>query len=642
MRDAGDARYKMHHGQTGGKALMGHISSAEAGTLAGLFRARVAQTPEALAYRQYSRAATGWVDFAWRDVAALVARWRAALAGEALKRGDRVAILLGNGLDWVAFDLAALSLGLVTVPFYPSDTAENFAYFLEDTGARLLLAETAEQWRAIEAGAAKLPALQRVVIAGAIDAESTGDPRLSALADWLPAAAEGGDGADGGTDIGADGGADVAPDDLATIIYTSGTTGRPKGVMLSHRNILRAIEAVLDAVAASPEDVLISYLPLAHSFERTIGYYLPMMLGASVGYARSPQTLARDLMTIRPTIFVGVPRVFERAFAVIREKAGASPLSARLLAWTERLGWRRFEAAQGRAAAPGLAARAAWLVLERLVAGRILARFGGRVRIAVTGGARMSEAVARFFVSLGLPLLEGYGLAEASSPVCANLLEDNLVGSVGRPLGGAELKTDTTGELLVHAPGVMLGYWNQPEATRAVIDADGWLHTGDVAEIIDGRVFIRGRRKEILVTSTGENVAPGNLEAVLIVDPLVQQVMVVGDGRPSLAALVVLEPDAWRRFAGPLGVDPEDRAALGTPEAWRAVLAHLQPLLAPFPRYARIRALHLSLEEWTVEAGLVTTTMKLRRGAIEKRFAAEIEALYKDPAAASSAASNAA
>jgi long-chain acyl-CoA synthetase len=610
---------------------MQHISSTEARTLHGLFQHRVTRSPDGVAYRQYSHDQHDWVDYSWQEVGRIAERWRTALAGEGFDPGDRVAILLANGLDWVAFDQAALALGLVTVPFYPGDTAENFAYFLQDTGARLLIAQTASQWRAIRAIAPDLPDLRRVVVMEAAELAENDDPLMRSLMDWLPEKT-------GNVSI-----VETSPDDLATIIYTSGTTGRPKGVMLSHRNILCAIEAVLEAVKGRPDDVFISYLPLAHSLERTVGYYLPMMLGASIGYARSTQTLARDLMVIRPTIFMGVPRVFERAFAAIKDTTAKHALQGWLLNWTERLGWRRFEAAQGRARKPGFLARAGWFVLQRLVADRILARFGGRVRIAVTGGARMSEQVERFFVSLGLPLLEGYGLAEASSPICANLLEDNLVGSVGRPLNHAEVKTDpTSGELLVRSPGVMLGYWNQPDATRATMDPDGWLRTGDIAELIDGRVHIRGRRKEILVTSTGENVPPGNLEAAMIVDPLVKQVMVVGDGRPYLSALIVLEPDEWRRFAAQHEISPDDRQILDSHEIRQIVLDHVKPLLAPFPRYAQIRALHLSLDEWTVESGLTTTTMKLKRGAIEKEFAASIDALYEGHTVPSPGASSAA
>ncbi|MDH3195549.1 MAG: long-chain fatty acid--CoA ligase [Hyphomicrobiales bacterium] len=596
---------------------MTRITGNEARTLPELFQIRLARTPDRLAYRQYYPADGQWRDYTWGEAGKRVARWRAAFSAERLERGDRVAVLMPNGLDWICFDQAALSLGLVAVPFYIADSAHNFAYFLEDTGARLLLAETAAQWQEIARQAPDLPMLKRIVIAGAAQADVDNDPRIVPLAAWLP---------DEGAIVD---GITLAPDDLATIVYTSGTTGRPKGVMLSHRNILHAAEAVLDRVPGGAEDSFISYLPLAHIFERTVGYYLPVMIGASVGYARSVQTLAEDLMVIRPTIFVGVPRVFERAYAAIGEKANKNALTRALLRWSLAAGWRRFEAAQGRAPAPGLLRRAAWLVLNRLVCRKILARFGGRVRVAVTGGAPMSAGVGRFFVSLSLPLVEGYGLAEAAGPVSAGALADNLVGSVGRPLAGIEARLGEDGELVVRGPTIMSGYWNQPQATRRAIDADGWLHTGDIAEISGGRIFIRGRLKEILVTSTGENVAPSDLEVALVVDPLVAQIMVVGDRRPFLSALIVLQGDAWRRFAAGLGVKADDHEALRSQDVRNAVLERLAGALQRFPRYAQIRAVHLTLEEWTVEEGLITATMKLKREAIETRFASQIERLYE-------------
>jgi long-chain acyl-CoA synthetase len=596
---------------------MTHITGNEAQTLPDLFQIRIARTPERVAYRQYDSADNRWRDYTWGEIGKRFARWYAAFSAEHLERGDRVAILLPNGVDWVCFDQAALSLGLVVVPFYIADSSHNFAYFLEDTGARLLLAETAAQWQAIAEHAPDLPLMKRIVIADAAAGNIGGDPRIIPLAVWLPEAA-------GTIEKIA-----LQPDDLTTIVYTSGTTGRPKGVMLSHDNILSAAEAVLDRVPGGVEDSFISYLPLAHIFERTVGYYLPVMIGASVGYVRSVQTLAEDLLVIRPTVFLGVPRVFEHAYAAIREKVGQNVFTRALLGWTLAIGWRRFEAAHGRAPAPGLLNSTAWLVLNRLVCGKILARFGGCVRVAVTGGAPMSEGVARFFVSLNLPLVEGYGLAEAAGPVSACALEDNVIGSVGRPLAGIEARTVENGELVVRGASVMPGYWNQPEATSTAIDADGWLHTGDIAEMKDGRVFIRGRLKEILVTSTGENVAPSDLEVALIVDPLVAQVMVVGDNRPFLAALIVLEVDAWRRFAARIGVDPDDPLSLASQEAKKAILERLAGSLQQFPRYAQIRAVHLILDEWTADEGLITATMKIKRDAVANRLASEIEGLYE-------------
>jgi long-chain acyl-CoA synthetase len=417
------------------------------------------------------------------------------------------------------------------------------------------------------------------------------------------------------------------PSDLATIIYTSGTTGRPKGVMLSHANLLKAVDSVLERTAASPEDVFISYLPLAHAFERTIGYYLPMMAGCRVEYARSPRSLSEDLRIIRPTVFVGVPRVFERAFVKIKGEASASLVARTLLAWTEAVGWRRFQAEQRQGPPLSLPERLAWPLLRRAVAGRILQAFGGRVRVAVTGGAPMPGPVARFFVSLGLPLLEGYGLAEAAAPVCGNALDDNVIGSVGRPMAGTEVQLSEDGELLVRSPSVMMGYWNQPEKTKAAFDSAGWLRTGDVAEIVDGRIYIRGRIKDIIVTSTGEKVPPADMEAAIVADPLFKQALVTGERRPFLVALLVLDPERFAEFAAGTGI-PTTINLLSEPKLIKAVLGRLAKLLDRFPTYAQVRGVHLTFDEWTVDNGLMTTTMKIKRKALEQRFQNEIRALY--------------
>lgn len=295
---------------------------------------------------------------------------------------------------------------------------------------------------------------------------------------------------------------------MATLVYTSGTTGRSKGVMQSHRAILWTAEAVLRRIPAYPSDSFLSFLPLAHSFERTVGYYLPMMAGARVCYARSVELLRQDLLLIRPTVLLAVPRVYERVYLVIQAKLGPHGLRRRLFETTLDLGWRCFLARQGRGPAPGPLGRVVGPLLHRLIARRVLDRFGGRLRVAVSGGAPLAPVVARFFIGLGLPLTEGYGLTE-TAPVLTNTRPaDTVPGSVGRALPGVEVRCDPQGELLVRTPGLMLGYWGQSAASAAAIDADGWLHTGDLAQVRDGYVWISGRRKEILVTSAGEKVPP--------------------------------------------------------------------------------------------------------------------------------------
>jgi long-chain acyl-CoA synthetase len=575
---------------------------AAAGTIDRLFHDRCRLTPDRTAYLQYDHSSQAWLTHRWGDVARRVGRWQAALSREALEPGARVAIHLPNGIDWVAADIAALSLGHVVVPLYVTDTPESSAYFLADCEASILFVDRAEEWQLIASHLSAGSHPQRVVHIESADAEG---PAI-ACDDWLP---EDGDLLDP---------AEREADDLASIIYTSGTTGPPKGVMMSHRNLLFGVGAVLDRVPSRPEDMFISFMPLAHVFERTIGYYLPMAAGCTIGYARGLKTLRDDLAVIRPTVFVAVPRVYERIYTAVHEKAGKNGLSRSLLAATLAVGWRRFEASQGRGPRPGLLDRLAWRLLSGLIPRRIAAGFGGRVRIAVSGGAVLSVTVARFFASIGLPLLQGYGLTEAGAPVTATLPADNWVDSVGPPLTGVEIETAGNGEILVRAPGVMLGYSKAPERTAEAVDADGWLHTGDTGELIDGRLYVRGRLKEIIVTSTGENVPPGTVEANIALDPLIDQAMVIGEGRPYLAALVVVNEAEWERLAGALGLDPE-----------AAVLDRINARLSKFPRHYQVRRVRLMREAWTVDNGLLTATVKLKRAAIAERFADDVRDLYR-------------
>ncbi|KPK53493.1 MAG: AMP-dependent synthetase, partial [Thiotrichales bacterium SG8_50] len=485
------------------------ITAAEAVSLPGLFVARVQRSPEAIAYEQYDAQTDSWRNYRWQDMHALVARWRAALENENLQAGDRVATLVNNGIDWVCFEQAAQSLGLVVVALYTTDTPTNLGYIMADAGVRILLIEESIQWQSLAGKQKDLPSLQRVWCLR--KSKSAGEPQqdLAYVEDILPL--EGSSDKNVVTD----------PDELATIIYTSGTTGRPKGVMLSHQNILTNAEAVHINIPAYPEDIFISFLPLAHGFERTVNYYLPMMAGSRVSYARSIKLLAEDLLVIRPTVFLSAPRLYEKIYAAVRDKVAPHKLKRKLLAATVSLGWQRFEAQQQRQLRLNLLQHIMYMLLHKLVAEKILARLGGRLRVAVTGAAPLSEKVARFFIGLGFPLVEGYGLTEAGPVVSGNSLEINTPGSVGRPLPGIEVATTEEGELLVRSAGVMLGYWQREDATHEVIDAEGWLHTGDLAEIEDDTIFIRGRIKDILVTSTGEKVAPAHMEMTITLDPLV-------------------------------------------------------------------------------------------------------------------------
>lgn len=594
--------------------------AVDAETLGELFQARVRLSAGTEAYRQFDPTTGTWRSFTWGAIGAEMARWRAALAGEGLAPGSRIAVLLPNSVEHVCIDQAALSSGYVAVPLHVIDNPESLTYILADSGAAVLVVDSLERWTALAPFAASFPGLRRVIYVQGSQATSTADPALP-LDKWL----EGG----GGGTVPGHAAQAITPDALAAIVYTSGTTGRPKGVMLSHRNILSNVRGLMGAVPVRADDVFLSFLPLSHTLERTVGYYLAIAAGATVVFARSVAQLSEDFGLVRPSVLVSVPRIYERAYAALREVIDSSALKRMLFALTVEIGWRRFEHAQGRARPPGALARLLWPTLDRLIGAPVRARFGGRLRAAVTGGAPMTAEIARPFLALGIPLLQGYGMTESAPVIACNRLEDNDPASVGRALSGVAVRIGDGNELLARGENVMLGYWNRPEDTARTRDAEGWLHTGDQARIEAGRIIIQGRIKDIIVTSTGEKIAPADLENALLADPTFEQVLVLGEGRPYLAALIVVSASRWRRQATELGLDASAEASLRAPAATDWALARVRDLVRGFPRYATPRAVFLSQEPWTVSAGLITPTLKPKRAAIEKRYAAEIAALYR-------------
>lgn len=552
--------------------------------LSDLFLQRLRETPDAPAYRQFDGSV--WKDLTWGDVGREVARWQAAFRKEGFEAGDRVALCLHNRVEWVLFDQAALGLGLVTVPLYFDDRPDNMAWCLNDAGVRLLLLEDGKMWDALRD---QVKTIERVVC---LDAAGTGgDKKVIGLEAWLPPA---------GADIPARSGA--APNDLATIVYTSGTTGRPKGVMLSHRNILSNVIASMHALPAHTNDRFLSFLPLSHMFERTCGYYSAIWAGAQTVYARSITLLADDIREQRPTVLISVPRIFERIYSRMQEAMAPGSLKRRLFETATEVGWRRFRGESS------FTDKLLWPVLKTLVAKKLYRRLGGRLRMIVVGGAAFAPHLSRVFIGLGLPIIQGYGLTETAPVLAANRMNDNDPTSVGRALEGVELRCDDKGELLARGPCVMLGYWNQPEATAAMIDQDGWLHTGDLAAIRGGNVYITGRVKDIIVLSNGEKLPPTDAEQAILRDAAFEQVMVVGEGRPKLGLLAVSKITNAKELC--------ERA---------------NAQLRDFPGYVRIHHLARVTDPWTVENGLLTPTQKAKRNEIEKRYAREIEAMYAGP-----------
>ena len=563
-------------------------------TIPKLFQERVRRSGPSIAYTHFDAANKKWVKVSWDTVAANVEKWRQALNAEGVQQGDSVAVRLKNCYEWILVDQAALSLGLTVVPIHHTYREKTVVYILEKTKAKILVLHDVNQLQAMQKEQLPLSIERIVLLEG-----SAPDSIVRPVFDWLAA----------GADIGP--AVSMQPDDLAMIMFTSGTTGMPKGVMLSHRNILENADAALRREAAYPSDVFLSILPFSTIIERTVGYVLPMMAGSSVAFSQSLATLRDDMRQIRPTAMVSAPRLFEKLYAAIAEKIKQKPAPIRkLFNLTISAGYRYFEYGQGRGVW-----RPIFLlvpVLRKIFATPITGLFGGRLRFTLSGGGPLSKKIARMFIGLGIPILQGYGLTETSPILCANTLGENNPESVGKPLGNVQVRLGENNELLAKGPNIMLGYLDQKQATDEVIDAEGWLHTGDLARIDEsGFVYITGRMKEIIFLSDGSKVYPLDMELVLSESTLIEQVMVVGDGRPFMTALLV-PSEAGRNLSE------------------QEMLEHLTGLLVGFPDYALLKRVTILKTEWTVENDFLTPSLKIRRTKIAAEFAKEIETMYTD------------
>jgi long-chain acyl-CoA synthetase len=404
--------------------------------------------------------------------------------------------------------------------------------------------------------------------------------------------------------------------------------------MLSHHNILSNVKAVTQAASEkgrylTEQDLFLSFLPLSHMLERTAGYYVPMLVGATVAYARSIPQLSMDLIALSPTVLISVPRIYEQVHDKIQSQLAKKAWFARqLFNLTLWVGRRHFEYTQGRV--KWLPIEILWPPLHTLVAEPLLKKLGGRIRLAICGGAALPPPVAKLFTGVGLTLLQGYGLTESSPVITVNRPLDNIPASIGIPLPGIEVKPGDNGELLTKSDCVMLGYWKNPVATQNVIDAEGWLHTGDKAcQDTCGHWYITGRIKDIIVMGNGEKIPPSDMEMMIATDTLFEQVMVLGEGKPFLSALVVLNLEQWQQFAKTLQVDATEPASLQIKLVQKAMLTRIRKYVRTFPGYAQIRRVTLLQEPWTIENGLLTPTLKIKRARILERYATQIEQMYK-------------
>jgi long-chain acyl-CoA synthetase len=567
------------------------IAGMERRTAGELWREALENAPRKAAYLE--ERPDGWQPVSWQEAGARVDAIARGLLAKGVRKGDAVAVLSRTRLEWLLLDWAIMSIGAVVVGLYPTSSAGECEYILGHSEAVLAFAEDDEQTRKLVSVRRSLPALREVVPFDRLeDLEAAG----RAAGELRPEET-------------------VAEDDLATLIYTSGTTGPPKGCMLTHRNLVTAALRVQNHMQ-EPDDVVLLFLPLAHSFGR-LAHQAAAHHGTTLALVSDVARVPEALRRVRPTMLPAVPRVYEKVHAnALGEIERAEGLRSRIGLWALEVGAAAGRLRRsGRPVPRGLALKER--IADRLVFAKVRERLGGRLRLGVSGAAPLSEEVMEFFHALGVPVIEGYGLTETSSSTTVNQPDAFRIGSVGRAVPGTELRLDEDGEILVRSETVFTGYYKDPEATAAAFTDDGWFRTGDVGEIdADGFVRITDRKKDLIVTAGGKNVAPQNLENALKASRFVSQAIVVGDRRPYVAALLTL--------------DEAEVAASGR-DREEIVREVVDDVNRDRMRAEQIKRFVILPREFSLEAGEVTPTLKLRRRVIQENFASEIEALYSAP-----------
>jgi long-chain acyl-CoA synthetase len=550
-----------------------------------------------------------------------------------LQPGDRVAILSENRPEWAMVDFACAIYGLISVPIYPTLNAFQAAFVLQNSGARWVFCSTNDQLSKVMAHWHELPSLQTAVLMNGAPKSQRGHHQvlnwkeLITLSPSMDARR---------TEVRSIG-AERKPEDVLTIIYTSGTTGDPKGAVLNHRNVVSNILAVLNVLLPLKGERCLSVLPLSHIYERTAGHYTMFHCGVSIFYSQNHMTIAQDLREVQPEIFLAVPRIFEKVYSRVRDTALAgSWLGRAVLAWAMQIG-SRLAQYHFRGERPGPGLRALAFLADRLVFSKVRERTGGRIRLAISGGAALNPKVTEFFWSLGVPIYEGYGLTETSPILTLNTPGKVKPGTVGLPLmdlweGKPFLKVADDGEILTRGPNVMVGYWGDPEATREVMDSEGYFHTGDVGELDEaGRLKITDRKKEILVTSGGKNVAPQPIENLLRADKYIEQAVVIGDRKDFIAAIILPHFPALRLWATHKHLKFQNEEALiAFPEVQAKIMRQVGHTNAKLAKYERVRKIILIAKEMTPESGLLTPSLKIKRRMVNDVFKDRIDALYQN------------
>jgi len=599
------------------------VEIAPSATLADVVFRRARDEPGAVVLRRRSDAGS-WQDVTAAQFAAEVTALAQGIIAAGIGPGDRVALISRTRYEWTLIDYAIWSVGAVTVPVYETSSAQQVEWILANSGAAAVFAETDAHRNTVAAVRDRLPDLREVWLIDGLDALAASGARVA------------------GTQLGDR--RRMASGDTATIIYTSGTTGQPKGCELTHANLLsnvrNAVEGALPQIFDTPGAATLLFLPLAHSFARIIQIGC-LESGAILGHWPDSGTLAAGLREFRPTFLLAVPRVFEKVYNTAQQQASASPVKARLfaaaaataIAWSTSGGSDSSGSDSGitPAAGGGTGLRLRHAAFDRLVYSKLRAAIGGQVRYAVSGGAPLGERLGHFFNGAGITVLEGYGLTETAAAATVNKPGRPKIGTVGQPLAGVTVRIAADGEILISGPIIFARYWRDDAATAQVLDSGGWLRTGDIGTLDDaGFLRVTGRKKEIIVTAGGKNVAPAVLEDRVRAHPLVSQCMVVGDGRSYIACLVTLDSDGLAYWAGQHG-RPADITAAGLasdPELLADIQIAIDDANKAVSRAESIRRFRVLAADFAEASGHLTPSLKVRRNAVAADFAAEIEALY--------------
>jgi long-chain acyl-CoA synthetase len=561
-----------------------------------------------------------WEEISWQTLHTKIVLAAHGLAALGFRAGDRLAILADNHPEWAIIDLACLYLGGVDVPLYLTSSTADLTYILKDAGVSFLAVSGREPLAKALKIAADLPSLKHLLL---LDEGPKEEVRLGQLPSIsLEGLLALGERASGPSQP-------VSDPGLATIIYTSGTTGIPKGVMLNHTSILANTQDATSILPITPDDVTLSFLPLSHAFERTAGLYTILRAGACIAYGGGTVTITKDLSEVKPTLFCCVPRVLELVYRrVLSERENASLVKRQILSWAISTGKATGPLRATEQSLP-LSLRMKHQIADRLVFRKLREVLGGRTRFLVSGGAPLSPEIACFFYGVGITVYEGYGLTEAGPVVSCNIPGHTRLGTVGRRLPQVEVKIADDGEICARGPNIMKGYYNKTEETAQVIDAEGWLHTGDIGAIDDdGYIAITDRKKDLLIPSNGENVAPQPIEGQLKQDPLIEEVCLIGDKRPYVTALIVPNRVLLEALAQKHAVSHAWPQMLQRKEFRALFRRRIDEVNRALPQYARIHHFTLLEEPFSQDRGELTPTMKIKRREVMHTRNADIEAMY--------------